>query len=147
MPVAIARLVERFERTYVDHMQGLPVVNPSLSVEAVGFQAFDSHQLGVLITPWFMNLVLLPGTADWESSAQGEITTIDFPSGPIDFVCSHDTELGAYLSAVLFRAVADIADQGTARNLAEKIIYDLLRPSRSERTVTRRDLFTGLRAP
>jgi Protein of unknown function (DUF3457). len=42
-------------------MRDLPVVNASLSVQAVGFNRFGEDWLGVLITPWFMNLMLLPG--------------------------------------------------------------------------------------
>ena len=146
MPVAVEKLVEQFERTYVDHMRGLPVVNTALSVEAVGFQAVDGHQLGVLITPWFMNLVLLPGTDDWTDTAQGDTSTIDFPSGPIDFVCSQDPGLGTYLSAVLFRSVVDIEDQSTARSLAGTIMRDLMQSTRAKRAVTRRALLTGLRS-
>jgi len=147
MPDAIAKLVEQFERTYVEHMRGLPVVNPALGVEAVGFEEFEGHQLGVLVTPWFMNLVLLPGTDDWNDDSQGDTFTIRFPSGPIDFACSHDPELGTYLSAVLFRSVLDVEDQSTARSLAGEIMSNLMQPPRAERAVTRRDLFTGLRTP
>jgi len=145
MPVATARLVEQFETTYVEHMQGLPVVNAALKVEAVGFQAFDDYQLGVLITPWFMNLVLLPGADDWAGSAQGDTSSISFPSGPIEFVCSHDPELGTYLSAVLFRNVLDVENQRTARRLANEIMNNLMQPPRGQRAISRRDLLTGLR--
>ena len=50
----------RIDAIYRERMQGLPIVNPELSVEAVGFEPFEAHELGVLISPWFMNLVLLP---------------------------------------------------------------------------------------
>ena len=146
MPAAITKLVQQFETTYTEHMQGLPIVNAALHVEAVGFQEFDGHQLGVLVTPWFMNLVLLPGTDEWDGGAQGESTTIEFPSGPIEFVSCNDAELGTYLSAILFRSVTDVKDQDTARLLASEIMGNLMRPAREERTVSRRDLFTGLRA-
>ena len=36
------------------------MVNPALAVEAVGFRPWGEHWLGILITPWFMNLVLMP---------------------------------------------------------------------------------------
>ena len=31
-------------------------VNPALAVEAVGFRPWEDHWLGVMVTPWFMNL-------------------------------------------------------------------------------------------
>ena len=39
------------------------MLNPALSVEAVGFRPWDEHWLGVLVTPWFMNLWLMPRVA------------------------------------------------------------------------------------
>jgi [NiFe] hydrogenase assembly HybE family chaperone len=142
----IVKMVQQFETIYVEHMRGLPVVNKALAVEAVGFHDYSDHQLGVLITPWFMNLILLPGTDGWSSKSQGDMSSIDFPSGQIEFAVSHDKMLGTYLSAVLFRSVTDIADQVTARKLAHEVLGDLMKPPRNERTVSRRDLLTGLRA-
>jgi [NiFe] hydrogenase assembly HybE family chaperone len=143
---AIVKMVQQFETIYVEHMRDLPIVNKALQVEAVGFHDYHSHQLGVLITPWFMNLILLPGTDDWSDTLQGDTSSIDFPSGRIEFAVSHDKVLGTYLSAVLFRSVADMADQAIARKLALEVLKDLMKPPRKERTVSRRDLFTGLRA-
>ncbi len=142
----IVKMVQQFETIYVEHMHDLPIVNKALQVEAVGFDDYHDHQLGVLITPWFMNLILHPGTNDWSKTLQGDMSNIDFPSGQIEFAVSHDKMLGTYLSAVLFRSVADIADQVTARKLALDVLGDLMKPPRNERTISRRDLLTGLRA-
>ncbi len=146
MADTIVKMVQQFETIYVEHMRDLPIVNKALQVEAVGFHDYHSHQLGVLITPWFMNLILLPGTDDWSDTSQGDTSSIEFPSGRIEFAVSHDKVLDTYLSAVLFRSVADIADQATARKLALEVLDDLTKPPRNERTVSRRDLLTGLRA-
>ncbi len=53
-----ARLVAAFEAAAV-RMRGLPIVNPALAVEAVGFAPWEGHWLGVMVTPWFINLTLL----------------------------------------------------------------------------------------
>ncbi len=143
----VAMLVQQFETIYLEHMRGLPIVNAKLKVEAVGFQDFDRHQLGVLITPWFMNLVLLPVTDEWSETSQGDTTSIDFPSGPIDFTTCHDNVLGTYLSAVLFRSVSDLVDQPMAREVAQQLMHELFVPAQSERSLSRRELITGLRAP
>ena len=146
MADTIVTMVQQFKTIYVEHMQDLPIVNKALQVEAVGFHEYHDNQLGVLITPWFMNLILLPGTDNWSNSLQGDTSSIDFPSRRIEFAVSHDKMLGTYLSAVAFRGVVELADQATARKLALEVLDDLMKPPRNGRTVSRRDLLTGLRA-
>ena len=55
----VKALVASFERIGRESMRGLPFYNESLSVEAIGFDRFGDGWLGVLITPWFMNLMLV----------------------------------------------------------------------------------------
>lgn len=145
MDETVSAMVRQFESIYRDHMQGLPIVNPRLQVEAGDFTEYDHGRLGVLITPWFMNLVFLPGDDEWSGKAQGDTVRIDFPSGPIDLTICHDGTIGTYLTAVLFRSVSDIPDQQTAQALATEIMQGLFADSRSERSVSRRELLTGLR--
>lgn len=62
----VAVLEHAFTTIAHERMAGLPVLNPNLSVEAIGFErvagAADEagHALGILATPWFMSLVWLP---------------------------------------------------------------------------------------
>lgn len=139
----VAALVAHFETIYREHMQGLPIVNRNLHVEAVAFQEYEGDQLGVLITPWFMNLVLLPSTADAADCAQGSKSQVDFPSGSIEFTGCQDDTLGHFRTAVLFRTVADLSDQEMARNIARQVMQDLFVRPGSARVVSRRALFTG----
>lgn len=44
-------LVRYFRDVAMPRMQGLPIVNPALQVEAVGFERIPDGVLGVLITP------------------------------------------------------------------------------------------------
>jgi len=56
-------LQRHFESVARTRMAGLPVLHAGLRVEAVGFRSLPDEpgvSLGVLITPWFMNLVRLP---------------------------------------------------------------------------------------
>jgi len=142
----VAAMVRQFELIYREHMRGLPIVNTQLSVEAVGFQTFEAHQLGVLITPWFMNLILLPGSDAWSGNSQGDMSSIEFPSGSMEFTVCHDDVLGTYLSAVLFRSVADLPDQPTALEVAEQVMKNLFLAKRRERKLSRRELLMGLRS-
>ena len=128
MPVPamnIETLVARYEKIYAERMQDLPIVNPGLQVEAAGFREYDGQRLGVLITPWFMNLLLLPTGDEWKEETQGNTVDCEVPSGPVEFTVSVDDELGTFLSAILFRSMTDMTDQETARAIAEEIMKNL----------------------
>ncbi len=148
MTIKVADLVARYEAIYQDRMQDLPIVNTKLSVEAVGFDQWEDRDLGILITPWFMNLVLLPGSDEIADVAQGTQIECRFPSGPCELTVYQDEELGSYLAAVLFRTVADFPDQETARAVAEEALAQIVTeaPEKDTKKVSRRGLFTGLRA-
>ena len=144
--VEFSEVVDRFERIHAQRMKGLPIVNPELRVEAVEFRDFDDKRMGILITPWFMNLMLLDQRDTWLDRPQGETITYRFPYGPIEFTVSHDESLGSYLSAVLFRTMSDMPDQETARALASEVMSQLfIEPPENGRALTRRELLTGLR--
>ena len=148
MRVEVADLVARYEAIYRERMRDLPIVNPMLAVEAVGFEQWEDHDLGVLITPWFMNLVLLPDSKRLADLPQGERVECRFPSGPCELTVYHDEELGSYLAAVLFRTVADFPDQDVARAVAEEALANVLAEpaAKDADKVSRRGLLTGLRA-
>jgi [NiFe] hydrogenase assembly HybE family chaperone len=142
----VAELARHFEAIYREQMQGLPIVNPKLEVEAVDFCDYEGCQLGVLITPWFMNLVILPNHENWVDSPQGSTSNIYFPSGPIEFTTSQDETLGSFLTAVLFRTVSDIPEQGIAREIASQVMRDLFVSAHNQTSMSRRALFTGSKA-
>jgi [NiFe] hydrogenase assembly HybE family chaperone len=148
MRIKVADLVARYEAIYRERMRDLPIVNPALAVEAVGFEQWEDQDLGVLITPWFMNLVLLPDSQRLADLPQGERVECFFPSGPCELTVYQDEELGSYLAAVLFRTVADFPDQDIARAVAEEALANVLaEPSGNDGgKLSRRGLLTGLRA-
>ena len=148
MTIKVADLVARYEAIYEERMRDLPIVNPRLAVEAVGFDQWEDKDLGVLITPWFMNLVLLPDADKLADFPQGECVECRFPSGPCELTVYHDEELGSYLAAVLFRTVADFPNQDVARAIAEEALAQILTepPQKESAGVSRRGLITGLRA-
>lgn len=144
--VVVAALLEHFERILNTHMRGLPILNPRMAVEAVGTRSFGEHRICVLITPWFMNLVLLPGTEEWVSVEQGESFSIEFPREALDFNVSRDDAIGTFLSAVLFRTVTDFPDQETARAVALEVMENLFVSDKEPgpKVINRRSLLTGL---
>jgi [NiFe] hydrogenase assembly HybE family chaperone len=117
-----AELEQHYQRILDERMQGLAFLNPRLQVEAVGFRDMDEHQAGVLITPWFMNLIVLPGNADWDELTPGSLCQLELPAGRMEFNAGGDDAIGRLLTAVLFTTVTDFPDHGTARDVAVEIM-------------------------
>ena len=141
-PISSTAIAERFRNIHEQRMLGLPFINANLTVETIGFRDFQDFEIGVLITPWFMNLILLPGSEVGADIEQGHSVNACFPSGDIEFTAAEDEELGLYFSAVLFSTVADIPDQATARDLAVEVMKGLFEPKTESKVVSRRSLFT-----
>jgi [NiFe] hydrogenase assembly HybE family chaperone len=116
----IARELETaFSRVHKERMNGIPILNPRLHVEAIGTRAWGGYWLSVLVTPWFINLMLLPqddGEAPvWDSLATGEKILQRFPAGRFEFIAGEETGLGRYLMCSLFSPVLEFEDQEAAR--------------------------------
>jgi [NiFe] hydrogenase assembly HybE family chaperone len=119
LPDPSARLTESF-RAAATRMNGLAFVNPALAVEAVGFAPWQGHWLGVLLTPWFMNLILAPrDPGAWTSLDPGEKRRYRFPAGAYDFIGAQDDLAGEYQMCSLFSPLLQFDDQETARQVAE----------------------------
>lgn len=132
---ATARLVADFREVYHSKMRDVPVINQALHVEAVGFRAYDGCYLGVLIAPWFMNLVLLPGEdADWPVLKPGEKEVISFPSGDYEFLHNSREMVGPYKACSLFSPMADFTSQLQAVEVAQAVMAELFRAENRDQT-------------
>jgi [NiFe] hydrogenase assembly HybE family chaperone len=122
----VADLVQAFRRVQAERMRDVPILNHDLEVEAVGFRAWNGYRLGVLITPWFMSLLLLPAENDpWTGLRIGETRTYAFPSGRYQFLLGAHDEIGRYLSCSLFSPVFEFSGQESAVATA-KAVMELL---------------------
>lgn len=130
-----------FRRIQVETMADVPILNPALQVEAVGFTRWQDHWLGIVITPWFMNLVLVPGAAgSWQSVAPGKRLFRTFPSGDFAFLGSDEPEVGEFQSCSLFSPMAQFADQAGARDVAHAALAALLcEPTAAQATIPPND--------
>lgn len=152
---AAATLTTVFREIYRERMSDVPILNEALEVEAVGFEAIDAGVLGVLVTPWFMNLMLLPAEKDDFAGQQpGEKTIVPLPAGDYEFIAGSEDGIGDYRMCSLFSPVFEFADHATAVATAEAVMTGVLtapepdapEPVKSApaRSVSRRDLFRGL---
>jgi len=116
-----------FEHIYAQRMQDMPIINPQITVETVGFQGWQADCLGVLITPWFMNLVILPSQPATELKV-GQKLVYAFPAGEYDFVVNHEQPLGFFYTCSLFSPMFQFADHAAAHETAQAVIELLLKP-------------------
>jgi [NiFe] hydrogenase assembly HybE family chaperone len=125
-PAPAERLEAAFRDICVQRMQGLPFVNPQLRVEAVGFRRWEGRWLGVLITPWFMNLVLLPDDPGrWRTLPQRAEASYSFPAGVFDFIGGFEPAIGEFQSCSLFSPVFEFDRHDVARATAEAALAAL----------------------
>jgi [NiFe] hydrogenase assembly HybE family chaperone len=126
-PDPSSSLVHSF-RLVATRMRGLTFVNTALDVEAIAFAPWQGHWLGVLVTPWFMNLILAPrDDAAWTRVKPGKTRTYHFPAGAYDFIGARDDVAGEYQMCSLFSPLLHFDDQATARlvaGLAREALFD-----------------------
>ena len=143
MKTDVDRLVVGYRLVWRERMQDLPICNPRLEVEAVGFHAYGRCLCGVLITPWFMNLVLLPAEGEqWSAATFGEKVIWQFNAGEYEFTPAVLEGTGVHLSAPLFSTVQDFPDQATARLVADEVLRHL--SVKGEEKVSQDPLVEGL---
>ena len=128
-------LSQAFNRIRQTRMAGLPFLNPALQVEAVGFRPWQQRVLGVLLTPWTMNLVVLPGNDKAFRTLGADVQqTWAFPSGDYDFMGGEEVECGPFHFCSLFSPMADFPDQSAARATAEAVLTALFEQDEASRT-------------
>jgi [NiFe] hydrogenase assembly HybE family chaperone len=121
------RIEEAFSRVQRERMADVPILNTALSVEAVDFQRWQGHWLGMLVTPWFLSILLLPGNKeDWESISDNRRRLIRFPAGEMTFVGNQDVGLGEFQSCSLFSPMDQFTRQDEAVITARASLSTLL---------------------
>lgn len=130
------RVEDAFTRVHRQRMQDVPILNPALRVEAVGLRLWDDDFLLVLITPWSMNLVLLPGNEDkaarWRSQGLGATALHQFPAGRFQFIIGEEEGKGWYQMCSLFSPVLEFENQQAAVLTAAAALQALLDPETNE---------------
>ena len=117
-------------RAIARRMDGLNFVNPAIEVEAVAFAPWQSHWLGAMVTPWCINLMLLPRDASgWTSLPQGKKLRYAFPAGDYEFMSSRDDAVGEYQMCSLISPVLELPDHATACQVAALARAALLDPA------------------
>lgn len=131
---SLSELQPLLEHTFTEiqrtRMTGVPVVNAELSVNAGHFIEWQGYYLGVLITPWFMNLMLLPANEetrdDLNSRRVATKQTHSFPSGAYEFITGAEDAIGHFQSCSLFSPMFEFQDQQAAIETAAAVMAGLM---------------------
>lgn len=120
--------IERAFSSAAERMRGLAFVNPALRVQAVDFKPWAGYWLGVLVTPWSINLMLTPcERSAWRPVQPGIKRRFSFPAGDFEFIDALDTVLGEYRMCSLFSPALEFEDHTTAEmvaRLAREALFD-----------------------
>jgi [NiFe] hydrogenase assembly HybE family chaperone len=132
LPDPSPRLTSAF-REVAERMEGLGFANPALEVEAVAFEPWQGHWLGVMVTPWFMNLVLLPrDRSQWQPLPLRGKRKLHFAAGVYEFIGADDPAIGEHQTCSLFSPMHDFEDQAAARMVARLAREALFDPANAE---------------
>lgn len=144
---ALARVVQLeqvFAHIGATRMQGVPVLNAALRVQAIGFEVDGEGDggaqvlLGILITPWFMNLLRLPLRPDATTAHAEPGSKRSHRCGAqlFEFIAAQEEALGRLEACSLFSPMFEFADQAGAVATATEVLK-LLRTPPAEGTTAK----------
>jgi [NiFe] hydrogenase assembly HybE family chaperone len=116
-------------------MFDLPIVNHKLDVAVISFSQLKlGRYLGVLVTPWFINMVFKLVDETGEDLHKtiftqkiGETVQLKFPAGKYEFIVNYDDALGYFYSCALVSDMHTLNTQEDALVLAnecKRLLFD-----------------------
>jgi [NiFe] hydrogenase assembly HybE family chaperone len=148
----VQALLALYQDIAATRMHGLPLLNPVLQVQAVGFELVQpppsspagtrdttsvgpgaagadvQAAIGILITPWFMNLVWLPLQRLDAAAQVGHKTTRHVGRECFEFITADENGLGSYAACSLFSPMFEFASQQAALATAQAVLAHLRQP-------------------
>lgn len=142
-------LVASFASVAQTRMAGVPILNPALRVEALGFELCEATAapipaetpthteaqtseapgaVGVLITPWFMNLVWFPLERSNQADGVGHSRLRRVGAECFDFIGGYEPGFGCYDACSLFSPMFEFADPAAAHATALAVLDALRQP-------------------
>lgn len=127
-----------YQHIAATRMQGIPLLNLAVQVEAVGFElvqadASDAEApaagVGVLVTPWFMNLVWLPlRPLDLSRQVGCKVPRYVGPEC-FEFIGAHEDDFGSYEACSLFSPVLEFENHQASVATARAVLETLRQPA------------------
>ena len=97
-------------------------------MQAVPFKVWEDQWVGVLVTPWFINLLIIHRQGQsWPTLnlAKGNDIAVQFPVGKIKFTPRFEPELGTYLCCSLASPMGDFSSHEQALGSAQDVMRQL----------------------
>lgn len=125
----VQALIELFQRIDAG-MRDMPIYNGKIAVEAIGFRPFrEGELLGVVLTPWFMNMTMLPiASVPMQMAEIGRSVAVELPAGKRAFVVGGDETIGLYKAHSLHSPVLNFTLPGQAQAEARRMLALLMTP-------------------
>ena len=124
---AAEKIAQTFEHILQVQMQGIPLLNKMLRVETLGFQVYLGRVVGIVITPWLMNLVMLPGEDDhWDEMELGDKQPHQFPSRTYKFMVNEVEGIGKCQTYSLYSPMWEFVNQDHALAAAQSFLDTLM---------------------
>jgi len=127
----VAALTDFYRQVERERMQGMALVNPALAVQALGFRWPDPDAAptvvaqvaeGILITPWCMNLVRLPASAEPAAGRVARRSCHDFGVERFDFLGADGPGVGYHEMCALFSPMNGFCSQEQAVETARAVL-------------------------
>ena len=121
MTAVVERLLEHYSEA-AQRMRELPFYNTALDVELVGWCRLRGEiEGGVLITPWCLNLLWVPGAQN-ELPAKGERCILELHDIEYEGVVAQIEPALRFASAALLSQTQALEDQAAARAVAKEVM-------------------------
>lgn len=122
-----ALLEQTFSEIAQGEMQTLPFFRAQVPVRALGFQCYEGQWVGVMLTPWMLSILVLPGPDQvWDSRPLGERLGLRLPFGNAVFHVSEIEAIGQYLSCSLMSPLDPTMSAEQALQLATDVSRQVL---------------------
>ncbi|AJD43612.1 [NiFe]-hydrogenase assembly chaperone HybE [Rhizobium sp. SEMIA 4085] len=145
------QLEMRYRHIHATAMQNVPLCNPALGSAATGFRICGGRALGIVTTPWFMNLAAVDIAGGVQSApvASGTSVRICLPAGEVEFIAGELDAIGRVDSCSLFSPAFEFETMEAALETAMEAVRAFFDPAALEpaaappASVNRRDLLWG----
>lgn len=126
------QVLAMYRRIWETTMRDLDFVNRALEVDIAGFRRYRGDWVGAVISPWFVNLYVLPGGGElWRDLGAGERVKLPFPVGELEFIADYEptAEIPAALYCPLLAPVTALKSQEEALRMAMDALETLFTPA------------------
>jgi [NiFe] hydrogenase assembly HybE family chaperone len=141
----VAALEAAFVEIAQRRMAGVALMHPRVQVQATQFVAQGAQlAVGILITPWFMNLLRLPLTRS-DHCQVGSKATHSLGDYAVEFTSAFEPAIGGFESCSVYSPLTMFEDHAAVWATAQALMRTLLASSTdgSRTTLSRRAVLFG----